>query len=432
MTTKAIDQFEQGSMSQVQIIAVIICIALNALDGFDVLAISFAAPGISQEWQIDRGALGIVLATELIGMAAGSILLGGWADKYGRKPIIQMCLILMALGMLMAAYTQSVNSLLVCRFITGIGIGGMLAATNAMVSEFSNIKNRHLCVIIMATGYPLGAIVGGTIASELLEYYSWRSVFIFGGLVTLSFIFIVAFFLPESIHFLLRKQPKNALVKINDTLLSMNKATLNLLPDVKDSKIKVSYSALFSPNFKMITILLMVAYFAQVMTFYYILKWIPKIVVDMGFHPSQAGQVLVWANVGGAMGALLLGTLSRKINLKPLLISMLVVAFIMVYVFGQGYSNLAQLAMISAVTGFFTNSGIVGLFALMAQYFPPEIRASGTGVVIGVGRGGAALSPIIAGYLFSSGISLQTVSLLMGAGALLAASAIFLLKPATK
>ena len=144
-----------------QIIAVTICVFLNALDGFDVLSISFASPGIAAEWQIDRAALGIVLSMELIGMAIGSLLLGPAADKYGRRPLILACLVVMTLGMYTVAIADSVIELSIYRFVTGIGIGGMLAAINAMTAEYANEKYRHLCVIIMAGGYPLGAIVGG-------------------------------------------------------------------------------------------------------------------------------------------------------------------------------------------------------------------------------------------------------------------------------
>ena len=89
-------------MGALQIVVVALTIALNALDGFDVLSISFASPGIAQEWGIDRAALGIVLSMELIGMAIGSILLGGVADTFGRRPTILGCLVVMAGGMLTA------------------------------------------------------------------------------------------------------------------------------------------------------------------------------------------------------------------------------------------------------------------------------------------------------------------------------------------
>jgi len=105
----------------------------------------------------------------------------------------------------------------------------------------------------------------------------------------------------------------------------------------------------------------------------------------------------------------------------------LVLAFCMVTVFGLGPSSLLNLSLVSAATGFFTNAGVVGLYALMAQAFSAEIRASGTGLVIGLGRGGAALGPVVAGYLFVSGYDLLAVSIVMGLGAVVAAIALFIL-----
>ena len=180
-------------------------------------------------------------------------------------------------------------------------------------------------------------------------------------------------------------------------------------------------------KYRAITLLLVAAYFTHIMTFYYILKWIPKIVVDMGFEPSSAGAVLVWANVGGAIGALLLGLFASRFKLRPLLIGIFVLSFCMVAVFGLGPESLLNLSLVSAATGFFTNAGVVGLYALMAQAFPAEVRGSGTGLVIGIGRGGAALGPVIAGYLFVSGFDLFDVSIAMGLGALLAAAALLFL-----
>ena len=416
-------------ISRLQLIAIITCISLNALDGFDVLAISFASPGIASEWGINRAALGVVLAMELVGMAIGSIVLGGTADKYGRKPTILCCLLLMTTGMLGAALVNQIATLLVFRFLTGLGIGGMLAATNAMVSEFANAKYRNLCVILMATGYPFGAVIGGTIASELLAIFDWRAVFYFGGAVTAVFIAVVAFCLPESPVFMANRPDKNALNKVNKLLKRMGKTPIAQLSATPARPRTSSYSQLFTPALRKITVLLIAGYFAQIMTFYFILKWIPKIVVDMGFQPSQAGFVLVWANIGGAIGAVLLGLLSSRLDLRKLLIPVFIAAFVMVCVFGIGYQSLGALALVSAATGFFTNAGVVGLYGLMARSFPAEVRASGTGVVIGIGRAGAALSPIIGGMLFNQGMSLLIVATVMGAGALVAALAIFFLSP---
>lgn len=427
MTNDPRPLLDRAPMHRFQIFAVLMCILLNALDGFDVLAISFASPGIAAEWNIDRAALGIVLAMELIGMAIGSITLGNLADRFGRRPTILGCLVIMTLGMTASAFADTLNHLLIYRFLTGLGVGGMLASTNALVAEFANAKFRNLAVILMATGYPIGAIVGGSISTILLDAYSWHAIFVFGGAVTGFFLIVCWFFLPESINFLVAKQPSGALLKINYSLNKMGHEPIQQLPAKSRGHNASSFKLLMTGQYRTITLLLVAAYFTHIMTFYYILKWIPKIVVDMGYEASSAGAVLVWANVGGAIGALLLGLFASRFKLRPLLIGIFVLSFCMVAVFGLGPQSLLNLSLVSAATGFFTNAGVVGLYALMAQAFPAEVRGSGTGLVIGIGRGGAALGPVIAGYLFVSGFNLFDVSIAMGLGALLAAAALFFL-----
>jgi len=417
----------QSPMGLFQMVAVGMCVLLNALDGFDVLSISFAAPGIAEEWGIDRGALGIVLSMELIGMAIGSMVLGGVADSIGRRPTILACLGVMGVGMALAATANGITVLSIYRFATGLGIGGVLAATNAMVAEYSNAKRKGLCVTIMAAGYPVGAIIGGSVASVLLAYYDWRSVFIFGAAVTFFFIPFIWRLLPESVEFLAQKRPTGALEKINSTLKRMGHETVSELPPVLEAPKKIGVGRLFGPDLARTTIILTFAYFAHIMTFYFYLKWIPKIVVDMGFAPSLAGSVLVWANVGGAAGAVLLGLLSQRFGIRGLVMGAMLIGGALVTLFGQSHADLTQLSMIACVAGFFINAAIVGLYAIFAHAFPTEVRAGGTGFVIGVGRGGAALGPIIAGFLFESGQSLQTVAIIMAMGSIFAAVALFLL-----
>jgi len=152
---------DDGAMGVAQWVAVLVTVGLNALDGFDVLSISFASPGIAREWGIDKAILGWVLSMELLGMAAGSLLLGGVADKIGRRPTILGCLVAMAAGMFGAAYAHSVSGLLPWRLLTGLGIGGTLAAINAAAAELSNRRYRSFAMALMVIGYPIGGVIGG-------------------------------------------------------------------------------------------------------------------------------------------------------------------------------------------------------------------------------------------------------------------------------
>jgi benzoate transport len=417
----------EAPMSRAQIIAVVMTIGLNALDGYDVLAISFASPGIAAEWGIDRAALGFVLAMELIGMGLGSILLGRVTDRIGRRPMILLCLVIMGLGMVMTTTTNSIEMLSAWRVFTGLGIGGMLAASNATVAEYANAKSRNLCVALMAIGYPVGAVLGGSIAVQLLQGHDWRAVFYLGSALTLGVIPIVWFLLPETIPFLCQKQPRNALDKINRSLARMGHSAIAVLPPVRQAQQSAPVAGIFAPGLIATTILVTLAYFMHIATFYFILKWVPKIVVDMGFAPSAAGGVLVWANVGGAIGGAALGLLARRFALRPLTIGVLLGSVVMVSIFGRGQSDMVQLSVVVAAAGFFTNGAVVGLYAIFAQAFPTHVRATGTGFAIGVGRGGAALSPIIAGFLFEFGFGLQGTAIAMASGSGIAAIAILFL-----
>ncbi|MEP9359565.1 MFS transporter [Sphingomonas sp. KR3-1] len=417
-------------MRLAQIAVVAVCIALNALDGFDVLAISFAAPGIAKEWGVDKAVLGVVLSMELIGMAAGSVLLGNLADRIGRRPTILACLCVMALGMFGAAHATGVEMLSAIRLFTGLGIGGMLSATSAMVAEFSNSRRRGLATVLNIAGYSTGAILGGLVAARLLAGSGdWRSVFLFGGTMTVVALPLAFFLLPESIESLLARRPANALAAINRTLARLRRAPIEALPPVDEARARPSILALFSRDYRAVTILLTIAYFAQITFFYYIQKWVPKIVVDMGFDAAQAARVLVFANVGNLLGALAIGLATQDLPLRPLIAGAMLVGVAAIGVFGLGFHDLTLLSLSVAVAAFFVNAGVVGIYPLLAHAYPAELRASGTGFVIGIGRGGSAVGPLLAGTLFAGGAGLLTVSLVMGLGGIIAATAIVLLRP---
>ncbi len=414
-----------SAMSHLQLVVIAITVALNGLDGFDVLSISFASPGIAHAWHINRVELGIVLSMELIGMGLGSVLLGGVADKIGRRRTLLGCLATMTLGMIMATSAKNVYDLSIWRVLTGLGIGGMLAAVNAVAAEFSNSKNRGFAVSMMAIGYPLGAIIGGSVAALLLRSGDWRDVFMFGAAATATLIPLVYWLVPESVHWLCQRQPRGALADVNRGLARMGHPPVDALPAVCAAVRKRGFADIFSAELAPVTVLVTLAYFLHVTAFYFILKWVPKIVVDMGFSAASAAGVLVWANVGGAIGGAVLGLASRRIRLKYLTMFVLAMSTVMLAVFGRGAHNLVDLSTVCAVTGFFTNAGIVGLYGILAQAFPTHVRATGTGFAVGFGRAGAVIAPIAGGYLLHAGFGLQVVAIAMGMGSLVAAVAVW-------
>jgi MFS transporter, AAHS family, vanillate permease len=422
------DLIAKSPMGLMQGAIVFLTICLNALDGLDVASISYASPGISREWGLADGGLGLVLSMELAGMALGSIFLGGVADKIGRRKTVLGCIVVMAVGMFLATTVRNPVELSIWRVMTGLGIGGMLAAINAVSAEFSNTKRRDLSVSLMSIGYPVGAVLGGLLVRQLLVSYDWRSVFYLGATATTLLIPLVYFLVPESVHWLTQKQPAGALDQVNRTLRRIGKTSVAALPELTAAARRRSIGDIFKPGLLGITVIVTLAYFFHITTFYFILKWVPKIIAGFGFPPSSAAGVLMWTNVGGATGGALLGILTQKYSVKGLTMGAMVLSTIAVIIFGNTPADLVMLSGICAVAGFFTNGAIVGLYALFAKAFPTHVRATGTGFAIGLGRGGAVLAPIIAGYLFQWGYGLPTVAIAMGVGSVFAAAVLLWLK----
>jgi MFS family permease len=429
--TNPIAVVDDNPMSTRQWIVVALMVFLNALDGFDVLSSAFAAPGITMEWGIPRSELGIVLSAELVGMGFGSVILGGLADKAGRKPAMLLCLVVMATGMYMASNAGDVWPLTVWRFITGLGIGGMLAATNAVTAESTSKASRSVAMALYVIGYPVGGVIGGFAAqSWLLVDYDWRAVFLFGAVVTAAMIPLVALLVPETPAFYAARRPEGAVAKINRSLRALRKPEIEALPEISPTAPKPKVTDILSnPRLRPVTLLLAFGYLFHTITFYYILKFAVQIVADSGFSQPEAASTLTWANIGGAIGGALFGFLVKKWDIKGPTIVVAVLGSAAVAAFGMGSDTLWGWRAATFLTMFFLNAAIVGYYAAFARGFPAYARATGTGFVLGVGRAGAAGSPIIAGFLFVwlGNEELLTVSSIMSIGAIIGAGLIWLL-----
>lgn len=422
---------DDNPMSVRQWIVVVLMILLNALDGFDVLSSAFAAPGISAEWQIQRAALSVVLSAELVGMGFGSVLLGGMADRYGRKMTMLACLAVMAVGMFLASTAHAVAPMVAFRFITGIGIGGMLAATNAVVAESTSRVARRNATAAYVAGYPLGAVIGGFVAQGwLLVEYDWRAVFLFGAVVTAALIPLTLLLVPETAAF---HASRRNLAGVNGTLRAFGKTGIKELPPVSPNAVKPKVTDILSnPKLRPVTLLLAFGYMFHTMTFYYILKFAVQIVADYppGYSPAHAASVLTWANIGGMVGSFVFGFIMSKFGIRWPTVIMLALGSAAVVAFGFGRETLAGWQWATVMTGFFTNAAISGYYAAYSRGFPAHARAAGTGFVLGVGRLGAAGSPLIAGALFTwlGNDQLLTVSSIMAMGSI-ASLVLFLLLP---
>lgn len=416
------DIIDNSRMTALQWTVIILTVLMNAMDGFDVLAISVAAPTIRAEFGLASDGLGWVLSAELIGMAVGSLLLGGVSDKMGRRNMMLGCLMVMSVGMYLASTANGVLIFCLWRVITGLGIGGMLSSINATAAEFSNKKNRAFCIALMVIGYPLGGVAlslyGKTVFSN--DPDNWQAIFIVGAAVSAIMIPLVYFLVPESVHWLTRRQPNNALERVNSSLSKLKQSTVSALPSISDETRNQSVLAIFSPGLLRATVLVTAAYFFTITSFYFVIKWIPDIVGTMGFPRSEASGILMMASLGGAIGGAVFGFLTVALGLKRLTIIVLVLGTVGTALFGRSESDLTQLGFLAALAGFFINAGISGLYAIVARVYPTSLRATGTGFVIGVGRFGSIVGPVLAGYLFQAEMKLPIVAIILGLGTAIA------------
>jgi benzoate transport len=429
MNTDPREILDQSPMGRLQILIIALTLGLNAMDGIDVLSISLAAPALAKLWNLSGFLLGVTTIMELVGMGIGSFALGWVADTIGRRKTMFFCMAAMAIGMFMATTSGNVYQLWAWRILTGLGIGGLLSAITAITAEFSNLNKRALCIFVMGIGYPIGGIVGSKIAGQLLTAYGdWRMIFYFGAVLTVVLIPLFHFTIPESVHWLVRKQPAGALDRVNGIMKRLGHETVASLPEVSTQVRKRPVRDLFAPGLVGITTIIAVAYFLQIFTYYFVLKWVPKVVVDMGFTQAQGADMLMYANIGGVLGGICLGLLTLRFSVKWLTIAVLALSGVFFIVLGRTPNDLNYFALLVAFCGFFGNAGIIGLYALFPAAFSTYLRATGTGFVLSVGRLGAGLSPPFVGLMFDHGLTLGAVTALISIGTFLGAGVLAFLK----
>lgn len=397
---------DEGPMSALQIFVIGICVFINMLDGFDVLVTAFTASSIAEEWGVPNSNLGMLFSAGLFGMAAGSLFVAPLGDRIGRRSIILLCLSVISAGMFLSALAQSVWQLTLIRAITGLGIGGMLASINVLVAEYSSIKRRAFCISLLQGGYPIGATIGGVITVFLISNYSWRSAFVFGGLISTIIIPFILWRLPESIDYLVVKQPPNALQKINSVLTRMGHSCLNALPAPTpiEEQLPQNVSSLLAPSHRRSTLLIWTAFFMVMFSFYYTLSWTPKLLVEAGLSRKQGISGSVIINMGGVIGALVLGYLAGRLDLQKLIGSYMIVCAVLTSLFGVLSNDLTLALFVAAFLGFFLFGSMIGLYAVAPAIYQAEVRTTGMGWAIGIGRIGAIISPWLAGMLLDAGV----------------------------
>jgi MFS transporter, AAHS family, 4-hydroxybenzoate transporter len=437
---------DNKQMSSLQFATLFICFLMNMLDGMDVMVVSYAAPTIAKLWTISPQAMGSVFSAGLLGMTLGTLFIAPRADIVGRRTIILLSALIMGIAVFATCWVQSVEQLLFIRFISGLGIGSMLASTATLASEYAPQKTKDFWVSFVMSGYSIGAVVSGLAAAKIIPAYGWQAMFQTAGIATLATVPFIFFFLSESLDFLLKKRPTGALEKANSILSKMNEPILSELPPLSISDVgfrisaaaseirnpipeieKASVTSLLTPERKMSTLQLWLALFMAFASLYFLTTWIPKLASSAGLSTELAIYAGTVFNLGAFFGIMTQGYLSSLFGLRRTIFSFLAGTALLMAIFGFFKGSDIVLVLFGLI-GFGVQGGFVGLYSVAARFYPTEIRSTGVGFAMSAGRIGGIVGPLVGGFLIAAGLTMTANFMVFAVPTLLAGIATFMIR----
>jgi benzoate transport len=418
-------------MSSYQWLIIAVTTFLNALDGYDVLAMAFTATSVTKEFGLSGTQLGWLLSAGLIGMAVGSLVLGPFADRYGRRKILIVALAINALGLFLSTTANSAFELGLWRVVTGLGVGGILASATVITSEYASARRRGMAVSIFTAGYGIGATLGGMGATQLIPAFGWRSVFLIGGLLTLVAIALVVALIPESVDYLRTRHPQNAVEKLQHIARRMGlEGNVEVHPaPISTGRKQGSVATLLSPRYRTASILLWISFFVIMFGFYFANSWTPRLLVESGMTEQQGIIGGLMLTMGGTFGSLLYGALTTRWDERLTLMAFTVLSAVTLVLFITTTSVPLLAFGSGVVVGMLVNGCIAGLYTVAPMTYEPGVRTTGVGWGIGVGRAGAILAPITVGALLDTGWKPPQLYIGVAVVVLLAAVALRRLRP---
>jgi AAHS family 4-hydroxybenzoate transporter-like MFS transporter len=400
-TTATVDAaaIDGAPFSRSQKRIVLLCALVAMLDGFDTQAIAFVAPVVAAAWGLPVSAFGAVFGAGLAGLMVGALAFGPAADRYGRRRVIIATTALFGSLTLLTALAQSLPMLLVLRFLTGLGLGGAMPNIIALTAECAPARLRATTVSIMFCGFPLGAVLGGMLAAKMIPAFGWESTFWLGGALPLLLLPALIAWLPESKRFLAERDGG-----------------------------KVTVAKLFGAGRTSVTLLLWLVFFMNLLLLYFLVNWLPSLLRQAGVPLDKAILSTALLNLGGIVGAI---TFARLIDgagayrVLPAAYSAAALATVAIgHATNAGFATLMALVF---VAGFCVIGAQISINALAANLYATEVRATGVGWALGIGRAGSIVGPVVGGFLVATGLALGPLFTIAAAPAAVAALAVVLL-----
>jgi len=393
---------DNSKVGAFQVWVYILCAACLIMDGYDVQALGYAAPAIIREWHPNPAEMGRVLSAALVGIAVGSLLFSMLADKIGRRPVLIVATLFFSFITIVTGFANSVNQLLAIRFIAGVGLGGIMPNAMTLVGEYSPQRLRVFMMMLVSNGFNAGAVLGGFFSAWLIPISGWRSVFFVGGAIPLAITFLMVLYLPESLQFLTLRRKTEKVGKWLRRIDSTIPAAANYV--VKEQSTKgAPIVHLFRDGRAVGTLLLWVINFTNLLNLYFLASWLPTVITNAGYSIRSAALVGTTLQIGGTVGTLALGWLIGRFGFIPVLGTSFAFGCISIALIGQPAATITFLFLLVFAAGLTIVGGQGAVNTLAGTYYPTNLRSTGIGSGLGIGRLGAILGPNIAGILLNRG-----------------------------
>jgi AAHS family 4-hydroxybenzoate transporter-like MFS transporter len=417
---------DQRPMSRYQFWTMALCGMVIVLDGFDTQSIGFLAPSMADTLHVPVKTFGPIFAAALVGLMISSMLSGPIADRWGRKWPIVACTLIFGTFAMLTARCASFNELLAFRFLTGLGLGGALSNSVALMSEYAPKRLLAVIVSMMFCGMPTGAVLGTQVSAVMLPRWGWQSVFYAGGILPLTLALLLIAILPESVRYL---EVSGANQRKISKILARISPDLAEAPisrsQQQDSRRNAPVVNLFTEGRAAGTILLWVPYFMNLLMLYFVVFWLPALLRQTGKPVSAGITAIMLFSVGGIAGSFIEGAFMNRWGAFPVLLTEFLCTTLLIA--SLAYSNSFPLMMsITFVLGFVVQGAQGGLSAVAATFYPISIRSTGIGWCLGVGRIGSIVGPMVGGVMLKLDWSPREILLAGSIPALCAAAATFM------
>lgn len=400
--------------SRFQTLIIALCVAVMVLDGFDTQSISFAAPDLAATWHVSPSSFGFVFGIGLFGGLIGAISTGVIADRFGRKPTLVLSVLLFGAASLTTPLADSMTSLSVIRFITGLGVGGALPGAIAIAAEYAPKRARASVAAITFCGIPLGAVLGSVLASHLIPRYGWGSIFVVGGVLPLLLVPFIIAFVPESIRFLSLRGDDAAIAKLLARMGIDDEEAAQAKTGAADVPRRTPVWSLFTEGRALGTTLLSVALFLTLLMAFFLVNWLPTLATRAGIGTSAAILAVASLNIGGILGSLMISRLSGRWRPGMVISLSYALGAVGIACVGQTGTSGAWLLSTVFVAGFFAIGAQMCTVSLLATYYDTTLRATGVGWAMGCGRVGGIIGPTVGGWMVAASVSMGAMFVIAG------------------